>query len=155
MSLSAVIILILVGLLLVLVEFFVLPGTNVAGIIGLVLIVGALFFSYRDLGTPTAHYVLAVSLLLMAGSVGLALRSNTWDKLSLKSTIQGKVISIEENEVQVGDKGIAITRLNPMGKVMVNNKTFEGKSGHHFIDQKTPIEVVKVSGNQLIVKPIE
>ena len=48
MSLTAIIILIVVGLLLVLIEFFVLPGTNVAGIIGILLVVGAIFFSYRD-----------------------------------------------------------------------------------------------------------
>ncbi len=69
MSLTAVIILIIVGLLLVLVEFFILPGTNVAGIIGIILIIGAVYFSYRDLGTPLAHYILAGSILLMVGSV--------------------------------------------------------------------------------------
>jgi membrane-bound ClpP family serine protease len=155
MSLTAVIILIIVGLLLVLVEFFILPGTNIAGIIGIILIIGAVYFSYRDLGTPIAHYILAGSVLLMAGSIFGALRSNTWSKLSLTSTIDGKMVNVEPNQVAPGDKGITLTRLNPMGKVMINSVVFEGSSRHHFIDQNTPIEVIKVSGNQIIVKPIE
>ena len=155
MSLTAVIILIIVGLLLVLVEFFILPGTNVAGIIGIILIIGAVYFSYRDLGTPLAHYILAGSVLLMVGSVVGALRSSTWSKLSLTSTIDGKMVNVEPDQVMPGDKGVTLTRLNPMGKIMVNNLVFEGKSGHYFIDQNKPIEVVKVSGNQIVVKPIE
>jgi len=93
--------------------------------------------------------------MLMGISVGLALRSNTWNKLSLKTTIDGKVIAVEQSDVSPGDKGISITRLNPMGKVLFNDKVFEGKSGHHFIDQNTPIELVKIERNQLIVKRIE
>lgn len=154
MSLTAVILLIIVGLLLVLVEFFVLPGTNVAGIIGILLIIGGIFFSYRDLGTPTAHYVLLVSVLLMAGSIAGALRSNTWNKLSLHTSIDGKMVTVDENAVKPGDQGTTVTRLNPIGKVMINDTMYEAKSGHQYIDPHTPVEVVKLNGNQLIVKPL-
>ncbi len=155
MSLTAIIILILVGMLLLLLEVFVLPGTNVAGIFGLLFIIGAIFYSYRDLGTPIAHFVLVGSLLLTSGSVLLGLRSNTWKRLSLKTTIDSKMANMEPNEVAVGEKGITITRMNPMGRILINNKSFEAKSSHRFIDQERPIEVVKIEGNQIIVKLIE
>jgi membrane-bound ClpP family serine protease len=155
MSVTAIIILILVGILLLLLEVFVLPGTNVAGVIGILFIIGAIVFSYRDLGTPVAHIILIVCLLLTGGSVFLGLRSNTWNRLALKSTIDSKMANMEPNEVAVGAKGISITRLNPMGRVLINDKSFEAKSSHRFIDQQEAIEVVKIEGNQIIVKLIE
>lgn len=155
MTLTAILILIAVGLLLILIEFLVLPGTNIAGILGIIMIIAGIYFGYRDIGPPVANYILAGSLVFMAGSITYVLRSKTWQKLSLNSSIDGKFENVETLTVKPGDQGKSMTRLNPIGTVMVNEKTFEGKSGHKFIDPNTPIEVIKVIGNQLLVKPIE
>lgn len=155
MTLTAILILIAVGLLLILIEFLVLPGTNIAGILGIIMIIAGIYFGYRDIGPPVANYILAGSLMFMAGSITYVLRSKTWQKLSLNSSIDGKFENVETLTVKPGDQGKSMTRLNPIGTVMVNEKTFEGKSGHKFIDPNTPIEVIKVIGNQLLVKPIE
>jgi membrane-bound ClpP family serine protease len=155
MTLTAILILIAVGLLLILIEFLVLPGTNIAGILGILMIIAGIYYGYRDIGTPIANYILAGSLVFMAGSITYVLRAKTWQKLSLNSAINSKFENIETLTVKPGDKGKSITRLNPVGTIIVNEKTFEGKSGHRFIDPNTPIEVIKVVGNQLLVKPIE
>ncbi|MCK9206778.1 MAG: NfeD family protein [Salinivirgaceae bacterium] len=155
MSLTAIIVLLLVGLILLLLEVFVLPGTNIAGVIGILFIVLAIFFGYRDLEKPIAHIILFAALALTVATVWLGLRSNTWNRLSLHSTISSKVMNVEPDELQVGARGESITRLNPMGRVLINNKSFEAKSGHLFIDPHTPIEIVKIEGNQIIVKPID
>lgn len=155
MSVTAILILLLVGLVLLLLEVFILPGMNVAGIIGILFMVLAIFFGYKDLGTPAAHLILITALALTIGTVWLGLRSNTWQRLSLKTTIDSKVMNVEPEELQQGLRGETITRLNPMGKILINNKTYEAKSGHLFIDPHTPIEIVKIEGNQIIVKPIE
>lgn len=155
MSLTAVIVLIAIGFLLIFIEFLVLPGTNIAGVLGIVMIIGGIIFAYRDVGAPMAHYVLVGALLFMILAIVFMLRSNTWHKMSLNTAIDSKVENTDTQFVKKGDQGIAVTRLAPIGKVMVNDHTFEGKSGHKFIDPNTPIEVVKVDGNQLIVKPIE
>ncbi len=155
MSLTAIIVLLLVGIILLLLEVFVLPGTNIAGVIGILFIVLAIFFGYKDLGTPVAHVILSAALILTIGTVWLGLRSDTWNRLSLHSTIDSKVMNLEPDELQVGAKGESITRLNPMGKVIINNKSYEAKSGHLFIDPHTPVEIIKIEGNQIIVKPID
>ncbi len=155
MSLTAVILLILIGLALILVEFLVLPGTNIAGIVGILLLIGGIYFSYKDIGVPTAHFVLGATLLLMVGSIVLALRSKTWNKLSLNESIDGKVENILAGSVKPGDRGETLTRLAPMGSVLVNEQSFEARAGHHFLDPHTPVEVVKIEGNVLEVKPIE
>jgi membrane-bound ClpP family serine protease len=72
----------------------------------------------------------------------------------LKTKIEGKVNVVEKEvpSVQVGDVGETVTRLNPIGKVMVNGEYFEGKSEDSFIDQHTKIEVTKVLSNKIVVK---
>lgn len=155
MSLTAIILLICIGLLLILIEFLVLPGTNISGILGIVMIIAGIVFAYKDLGTPIAHYILAGGFILIVGSLALVLRSKTWQKVSLNTNIDSKIENIKPNEVNIGDKGKAVTRMAPIGTVLINNNTFEGMSGHKFIDPNTPIEVIKVNGNQVVVKPLE
>jgi len=142
------------GLVLIVFEFLVLPGTNISGIIGIILIIAGIFYGYKDLGTPQAHFVLVGTLVLMVAITILILRSDTWQKMSLKTTISSTVENEDIRNIKPGDKGKSLTRLASIGTVLVNDKTFEGKSGHQFIDPNTNIEVIKIEGNQLIVKPI-
>jgi len=154
MSLTAIIILISIGLVLIVFEFLVLPGTNISGIVGIILIIGGIYYGYKDLGTPLAHFVLVGTLILMVGTTIIILRSDTWQNMSLKTTVSGTVENTEIHNIKPGDKGKTLTRLASIGTVLVNDMTFEGKSGHKFIDPDTEIEVIKIEGNQLIVKPI-
>jgi len=154
MSLTAIIILLLLGLILLVFEFLVLPGTHISGIIGIMLILASIFYGYRDLGTPAGHYLLLVTFIAIIGTIVIVLRSNTWQRIALKTTISSKVENTETQFIKPGDIGKTLTRLGPVGMVMVNDMTFEAKSGHKFIDPNTSVEVVKVEGNQLVVKPI-
>jgi len=155
MSLSAIIVLILLGLLLLALEFLVLPGTNVTGILGIVMMLVAIYYGYKSLGVPAGHFILVGSLAAMIFTTVLILRSKTWRKISLDTSIDSKVIDAGIQNIKIGDRGKSITRLAPIGKVEVNSEVVEGKSGHKFIDPETPIEVIDISGNQIIVKPLE
>ncbi len=82
------------------------------------------------------------------------LRSKTWEKIALKAKIDGKTSSSLEAEVNTGDTGETVTRLNPYGKVLINNKFYEAKTTNSYIDPKIKIEVKKIDGSHLIVKPL-
>jgi membrane-bound ClpP family serine protease len=155
MSMLAIILLILLGILLFLVEFFLIPGVTIAGIGGAILMGVAIFMAYRTHGSTVGNYILLTSLLLTVITLAFALRAKTWKRLMLSRNIEGKVeVGLEEQKIKVGDKGKSITRLNPVGKVMINDITVEAKSIKGFVDQNTKIEVVKVLTTQVIVKPI-
>lgn len=153
MTLFAIILLIVFGFLLIMLEFFVVPGITIAGIGGILLMVGGIYLTYDIYGSPAGHYCLGAVLLLSILLISIAFRSDTWNRLALKSEIKGKTNVHEENDYKVGDTGVAISRLAPMGTVEVNNLTIEAQSVGPFIDQSTEIEVVKVLRNKLIVKP--
>jgi len=155
MSMLAIILLILLGILLFLVEFFLVPGVTIAGIGGAILMGVAIFMAYRTHGSTVGNYILFTSLLLTVITLVFALRAKTWRRLMLSRNIEGKVeVGLEEQKIKVGDTGKAMTRLNPVGKVMINDITVEAKSIKGFVDQHTKIEVVKVLTTQVIVKPI-
>ena len=155
MSILGIILLILLGVLLFLVEFFIIPGVTLAGIGGAILLGLAVFISYRTHGTTVGNYTLLIVLIITVIAMVVALRSKTWRRFMLKTNIDSKVeVGLEDHKIKPGDSGITATRLAPIGMVTVNNITIEGKSIGGFLDPNTKIEVVKVLGTQVIVKPI-
>ena len=143
MSLTGIIIILLIALLLIFLEIFVLPGINVAGILGLLLMIAGIYLGYRQIGAPTAHYILATTLVLGTLIMFFGLRSSTWRKVALDTAIESKVAGDVSENVKVGDRGTALTRLGPIGTVLINGKTFEAKSAN-IIDAKTEIEVMEI-----------
>ena len=154
MSLTGIIIILLIALLLIFLEIFVLPGINVAGILGLLLMIAGIYLGYRQIGAPTAHYILATTLILGTLIMFFGLRSSTWRKVALDTAIESKVADDVSENVKVGDRGTALTRLGPIGTVLINGMTFEAKSAN-IIDAKTEIEVMEIDGNEIIVKPLK
>ena len=154
MSLTGIIILLLIALLLIFLEIFVLPGINVAGILGILLMIAGIYLSYTKIGVPTAHYILVATLFLGILILFFGLRSSTWRKVSLDTAIEGKVGDNVAENVKVGDQGTALTRLGPIGTVLINGMTFEAKSVN-IVDAKTEVEVTEIDGNEIIVKPLK
>lgn len=147
--------LILFGIALLIVEFLVLPGITVAFIGGILLMGLGIFMSYKSYGTTVGNYTVLATVILFGGGLYYSLRSKTWKNLSLNSEIDGKVNTIEEHKIKKGDKGIAITRLAPMGKVQVNDIVVEAKSTGIYISENTEVEVMKVNESNIIVKPLK
>ena len=156
MSILAIILLIVLGILLFVVEFLLVPGVTIAGIGGAVLMGIAVYMSYKTHGNTVGNYTLIATLILTIGGFAYALRAKTWRRLMLKKDIEGKVeVGLEKETIKVGDRGEAITRMAPVGKVLINGLVVEGKSQRGFLDQHTPVEVLKVLNTQVIVKPIK
>jgi membrane-bound ClpP family serine protease len=154
MSLTAIIFLIILGVILFYVEFLIIPGVTIAGIAGIICVIVGVFFGYKEYGSPVGHYILFSTAVISGVSVFFMLRSNTWKKIGLNTEINGKVSESLENEISVGAIAETVTRLNPYGKILLADKLYEAKSSSSFIDPKTKVEVKKVEGSQIIVKPL-
>ena len=150
-----VIALILLGIFLFLVEFLILPGITIAGIGGLVLLGGGIYLSFEKFGNHTGFIVLISSFIASVIILAFSLRAKTWKRVMLHTNVEGHANEAPpENSILPGDKGITMTRLGPIGKVKVNGIVVEGKSTGGYINPHTEIEVVKLTGYQAIVKPI-
>lgn len=145
--------LILLGVILFLMEVLVIPGLGFAGIGSFVLIAIGVFLSYEHYGNEVGNYTLFGSLIFFVGMTVYALRAKTWKRLTLESAIDSRVNVLVKDDVKAGDEGIAISRLAPMGKVMIKNKIYEGKSVGAYITENSPVVIVKVNESNVIVKP--
>ena len=144
--------LMLVGILLLLLEVLVLPGTSIAGIGGFLLLGAGVWFAFDAYGTTGGIIVLTAGIVILVAVFILALRSKTWRKLALKESVDSTIESFEGYTPQIGETGIAISRLAPMGKVQINEHEFEARSRNSYIDENSEIEVIAVESNKVIVK---
>lgn len=153
---TAIIILILLGILLFLIEFLIIPGATVAGVGGLILMGSGVYLAFDNFGNQVGLFVLVFSLVASILILVFALRAKTWKGAMLNAKIEGKVNEgPAEGSIKAGDNGIALTRLAPIGKIRINDITIEGKSSEGYIDPNTKITVIKITGAQAIVKPIK
>lgn len=155
MSLTAIIFLIILGIILFYVEFLLIPGVTIAGIAGAICIIVGVYFGYKGFGVPVGHYILGSTAIVSVFSIFIMLRSNTWKNIALNTKIEGKTSSSLESEVNIGETGETATILNPYGKVLINNKLYVAKSFSSYIDPKIKIEIKKIDGSHLIVKPLK
>lgn len=151
---TIILLLILAGFLFLILEFFVFPGITVAGIGGFSLAAMGVFISYQKYGAATGNAILALTILAFIIVLTLAFRAKTWNKIMLKTAITENVESVIESTIHIGDKGITITRLNPIGKIRINDQEVEAHCPDSFIDPQTSVEVVSVSKIHVVVKPI-
>jgi membrane-bound ClpP family serine protease len=154
MSVALIIILILAGLALIVVEVVVLPGVTVAGIAGGVLAGCGVFFAYRLFGSTAGASTLTVTGILFIALLIYAVRAKTWDRLSLHSEIDGKVNVVDTQEIHLGDNGLTISRLAPVGKILIHDKIVEGKSEFGLIDENTEVHVVQVDESTIVVQKL-
>lgn len=152
MTLTLIILFILIGLILLWLEFFIVPGITVAGIGGVILILGGIYFAYANADRSTGHIVLLSTIVLLILILTLSLRGNTWKKTALNTNVDGVVEGIDKSKVKVGDKGITISRLAPMGKVMVNGEIIEAKSKLGLVDENKTIVVLEVYSTNVMVE---
>ncbi len=155
MTIFIIVLLLVLGVVLILLEFFVLPGITVAGIAGIVMMLGGIYLSYSHYGNTIGHLTVLGSVVFSLVALWLALKSGTWNRIMLKTEIDSKVEKLEEDLVAIGDEGICLSRLAAMGHVRINNHIVEAKSIGTYVDEKTEVKVIKIVDKVIVVKPIK
>ena len=152
MALSIVIILVVVGIVFMILELFFFPGITIAGIASVAAFVAAIYYAYTHLGVAGGNLTLLATVIFGAIAVWLFLRSNTLDKMALKTEIDGKIDPLKNLNIAPGDKGLTASRLAPMGKVKIENHIVEAKTSGEFLDPNTKIVVLEVYTTNILVE---
>ncbi|HAP68973.1 MAG TPA: serine protease [Flavobacteriales bacterium] len=164
------IIIFLVGIVLVAVEVFVLPGFGVAGIAGIAFIMSSLILSLInnvgfdfEMTMPTQIINAFLTVLLATvggffGSIYLAQKFVTTSMMSsmVLSSVQKKEdgfvgVDAKEHEM-IGKQGITFTILRPSGKVEIDGDIYDATALTGYIDKGQSIQVVKYETAQLFVR---
>lgn len=147
-------ILILIGAGLLVVELVLLPGITIAGIGALGCYCGAAYLGYANYGVTGVLVAVGVVIVVSVIATWFSLRAKTWQKFALKQNIDSVSQESPEKRVKVGEHGVAITRLAPMGKVMIGGETYEAKAVDTFLDQQTEVEVTGFDNFTVIVRTL-
>jgi membrane-bound ClpP family serine protease len=152
MSLTLIFLLIILGLILILLEVFVVPGTTVVGIGGAALLIFSIWEAYSIYGSEKGHYILLGTVAFIALTISLAFKTGTWKRMMLSTNIVGRVNVLEDNKLHVGDTGKAISRISPAGTALFDNELYEVHTTGDFIDQETELVISKLEDNKIYVK---
>lgn len=155
MTLLAIVLLIILGLVLLLIEFAVIPGITIAGIGGFLLLAASVYIAFVEMGNIAGFITLAIVLIASPIMIYYFFTSRAGKEMILDSEIDGKIKNFDPEKLKVGDIGKTIGRLAPMGKIKVNGEVVEAQSTGAFIDHQTEIRIIKIKSNQIIVEPIK
>ncbi|MBK9170813.1 MAG: nodulation protein NfeD [Bryobacterales bacterium] len=155
-----------IGVLLIALEVFVIPGMTVAGVAGVLALVAGFGMTLAGAGATVAVIVnalgrVALSLLLaMAGTFVLLRflpRLPFGRRLILASGMQAALgfVSGPESDLRwLGRSGTALSPLRPAGIAEIGGTRIDVVSDGGFIERGAAIEVTRVDGNRIVVRQV-
>ena len=151
-EIAIVTVLLLIGIVLILVEIFFLPGITFAAIGGALFTAGGLWFAYTRMGATAGNIALVSGVVAFGVSFLYLVKSKALNKIALDTNVESTVADEDVLKIQPGDRGMTISRLNPIGKARVNDIVVEAKTLGDFVDEGVAITVLKVFPTQVVVK---
>lgn len=152
MSIAFILSLLVIGTILLLIEIFVVPGVGISGILGVIALGGGCYLSF-NCGMHIGMIVTGGVIVMIIILITVALRKETWEKLALDTQIDFSA-GQDASKIAVGDHGITITRLAPMGTARIGDMTMEVKSWEGFLDPGLDIVVERIEDNIIYVRPL-
>ena len=159
--------LLLLGISLLITEFFLFPGTFIPGLLGLALILFAALNTMIDryptdpaLPTlPQLHFpAINLALGFFGGLTAILLAARylpetiLFRPFRLSATSPSSSLPIDSS-IRPGLKGKALTDLRPSGSAEFHGQSFDVLAEGHFIAQGTPIKIHQIEGATLFVRP--
>jgi membrane-bound ClpP family serine protease len=168
------ILLFVVGIVFILLELFVVPGSMILGIAGLLMVVLSIVLATQTFLIPRNSREMAqlpISLGIACAAFGGTLfglfllrkflpNAPFFKRLMLEPPVSASPFDDQQRAgdefaVRVGERGVAISRLVPSGKARIGRKYVDVITDGLIVDPKTEIEVVEVAGNRVLVRPVK
>ncbi|CAN5853530.1 NfeD family protein [soil metagenome] len=160
-----VLILLAAGILLLMVEMFIIPGFGVAGVLGIVAVVSSIFLSLIGSMPTTGDIMVALNVILaslaIVGVVAWQLirrlpRDRRAQKILLHTSTSREegYISAERRQDLVGIDGVAVTDLRPAGMGRFGEENIDIVSEGGWVVAGTPIRITRAEGYRHVVRAI-
>ncbi|MFK7952305.1 MAG: nodulation protein NfeD [Ekhidna sp.] len=158
-----------IGVILIMLEVFVIPGFGVAGILGLICTLGSLMlitvnndlFDFSFVSEGELFISIATVLAGLFGTIIIMVlggtrfvNSNMFQRIALadvQAKSEGYTSSFYKPDL-VGKKGITYTVLKPSGKVEIEGQLYDAYTRGNYVGEKIEIEVISAEGTSLKVK---
>ena len=166
---SWLIIVFVIGLVLLLIEIFVIPGFGIAGIAGITLMIGSIFmgllenFSFSPMGfdmsavwksilTLGIGVILSLGFIFYISSRYAPKFIRTRGALTHEQRIEDGYIGVDKTiSEHIGKIGTTLTDMRPSGKIAIDGETYDAVSTDGFIEAGTKVKIVRHVNAQLYV----
>ena len=147
------------GIVLLAIEIFVIPGFGITGILGILGIVAGIFMSFGINNIAQATLVVFVSLIadiiLIIILARFILKSKGFKNIvALETDTAGYHSSVSYDNL-LGCEGITDTFFRPSGNIIINDKKYDAITEGEFINKGVKIKVILVEGNKIVIKEIK
>ncbi|WP_375578823.1 NfeD family protein [Marivirga tractuosa] len=162
----------IIGLILIAIEVFVIPGFGIFGILGLILTLGSLvfmmlnneMFDFEFVPSENITRALLTTLTGLFGSIilmffgGVRLTNSKFFKRVALQGVQAKTEGYSSRFIKAGlagKTGTVFSVLRPSGKVEIEGELYDANTRGEYLEQGEKIVVVDESGTSLKVKKAE
>ncbi len=158
------IVIFILGVILLILEIFLIPGFGILGVLGILFMIAGLFFGLVSDFGMTDYSILSVAITQLASVFAVTAififiiskylpKSAIWNRLILQANIASKsgYAARESFEHLVGSEGIALTTLRPAGAAMIDGKRIDVVTEGDYIDHDSKIIVKAVEGSKVVV----
>ncbi|WP_084246157.1 NfeD family protein [Planomicrobium okeanokoites] len=152
------IILLVIGLGLMILEFFV-PG-GVAGILGIAAVLGSILLAGGDLQTTA----IAVLIAMIAATSGMVIlvkffgkRLQLFNRIILSDSTDTKsgYVSTANRPELIGQMAVTATELRPSGTIVFGDERIDAVSEGRYIGRGKDVKIIKVEGSRIVVRELE
>jgi membrane-bound serine protease (ClpP class) len=157
------------GLVLIILEVFVIPGFGVAGVAGISLVIGGLILSLLnnvafDFSMVTFNAILEATFVVIVAIFGAIILAFLGIKHVLSTpryglalttemkTHEGYISSTPKFTELIGKMGNSYTILRPAGKIEIDNTIYDAMAQESYIEKGKSVVVIKYINNQLVVR---
>lgn len=163
------IVLFVLGLILIAIELFVIPGFGVTGVLGAIFVITGLalamvgnvgfdFTGVNGVEVLRAFLIVIIAFFLsLTGSFYLGQKlfsTSRFGELALNTvqeTTSGYTSADATMKTLVGKSGVAFTMLRPSGKVEIEDEIYDATALTGFVDKGDHVKVVKYETSQVFV----
>ena len=153
------ILLFVLGVVLIILEIFVIPGFGVAGLTGGAAIIVTIFLLAPS---PTAALLSLIIAVVLTTAVLIFSYKNmktrkVWRKLVLKDKTDsesGYTAPNMDNEVFLGREGVALSILRPAGAIDIDGQRVDVITEGDFLAAGTKVRVIGLDGTRIVVRAV-
>ena len=145
----------LLALVLFCFEVFV-PG-GVFFTLGAISLMAASFFAYEEFGFLAGVIAFCGGLALAVAFLIIELRWISRSQIGRRfllheKTLEDRALYEQSKDQMVGKSGVTVTRLNPIGTVRIDGKTYEASSRSGMLPQGTDVTVTAQDNFRILVE---